>query len=168
MLETRRFLQSQTGPYSLHSRDSPRKVKSFQPTNLEEKNCCPGPKTASLPRPFGRMGPAEGSVSNPTSAEQPLIRNRGRRSFDPLYSTLLPRVRIPFRRSRFKPILRPETGSSPRNVPTGESTQEKRGVNNFFLTTREYSSERSPCSEYSVKREAFKYRSSDPYCHGRH
>ena len=46
-------------------------------------------------------------------------------------STLLPRVRVPFRRSRFKPTLRPETQDSPRAVSTGESLQKKRGAEIF-------------------------------------
>src|SRR5467141_4250565 len=64
---------------------------------------------------------------NPTGAEQALISNRGGRSGDPLCSTLLPRVRVPFRRSLSKPILRCKYESSPRTVSTGESSPEKRG-----------------------------------------
>src|SRR6267378_3723491 len=60
-------------------------------------------------------------------SEQAPIRNRGRRSSDPLCSTLLPRGRVPFRRSRFNPILRPETENSPVSVSTGERPLEKRG-----------------------------------------
>jgi hypothetical protein len=70
--------------------------------------------------------------SYPTGAEQALFRNRGRRSGDPLCSTLLARVRVPFRRSWFRPILRCKRESSPRNVPTGESPRGKRGPAIFF------------------------------------
>jgi hypothetical protein len=41
------------------------------------------------------------------------------------------RVRVPFRRSRSKPILCHKTESSPRKVPAGEGPV-KKGVKNFF------------------------------------
>ena len=82
-------------------------------------------------------GKANCSVSGWTRAEQALITNRGRRSRDHSFSRFYHRVRIPFRRSRFNPVLRPETGDSPRTVSTGESPLERRGSTVFFLATRE-------------------------------
>src|SRR5260370_42674152 len=76
-----------------------------------------------------------------TSTEQALITNRGRRSGDHVYATLLPRGRVPFRRSSIKPILRCKRESSPRNVPVGGSPPEKKGSDNFFRATRECSSD---------------------------
>jgi hypothetical protein len=43
-----------------------------------------------------------------------------------------PRGETRHRRSLFKPILRCKRESSPRNVPAGESTQEKKGGQQFF------------------------------------
>src|SRR5207249_1595740 len=55
------------------------------------------------------------------------ITNQGRRSRNHVSSTLLPSGRVTFRRSLFKPILRPETENSPVSVSTGERPPKKGG-----------------------------------------
>ncbi len=74
-------------------------------------------------------------------SEQAPIRNLYTGSRSHVCSTLLARVRVPFRRSSIKPILRCKRESSPRNVPVGGSPPEKKGSDNFFRATRECSLE---------------------------
>src|SRR5712664_191961 len=56
----------------------------------------------------------------------------GQTVLEPRLFTLLLRVRVPFRRSPFKPILRCKHESSPRSVTTSEGPSKKKGPTIFF------------------------------------
>src|SRR5260370_3930273 len=57
----------------------------------------------------------------------------------------------------------PETESSPRNVPVGQSTQQKKGGKNFFSHDARVLFWKELSSQQSGWREAFKYRLSHHY-----
>src|SRR5882762_7284081 len=85
-----------------------------------------------------------------TRPEQALIRNRGRRSFNHVCSTLQPRGRVPFRRSYSSPF-RVLNQNPRRETFRLARAHQKKGANKYFPATRARSSRETLGVEYPVE-----------------